>query len=119
MARWSWRHHLLDPQQLLPDFQRYVAYTWSYFAITLLNGEIIYFLNKIYFYVIGDRPVTMQPCDDRRDNKFVYDPTTSQIKIASDPTKCLDIKNEKNENGAILIEHKCHGKSNQKWTIIG
>ena len=59
----------------------------------------------------------MEPCDDRQNNKFVYDQRTRQIKIASDPTKCLDIFHNKNANGAKLTEYRCHNGSNQKWTI--
>ena len=76
----------------------------------------------ISIFCKGNYPalVTVEPCGSRQDNKWVFNNSTQQIELATDPSKCLDIFNMLGTSSRLdgsLIQNSCNGKSNQKWTM--
>lgn len=60
---------------------------------------------------------SVEPCDSRKDNKWVYDNYLQEIQIGSAKTtiSCLDVRCKKNSLGPALEVCKCDGNG-RKWT---
>lgn len=80
--------------------------------------EIFYFIGNV-----GDFPVlvTVEPCaGSKRYTKWVYISDDKQIKLATNPSKCLELITPGCGNKHALgnlMEYHCHRSSNQKWTL--
>ena len=75
------------------------------------------------FGILGDFPllVTVEPCAGaKRYTKWVYISEDEQIKLATNPSKCLELVKPGCWNKHALgnlVEYHCHRSLNQKWTL--
>lgn len=49
--------------------------------------------------------------------ELTYHAASGAIKLASDPTQCLDVQFAIKAPGAAVMFHPCHGQANQTWRV--
>lgn len=49
---------------------------------------------------------------------WFFDPVSDAIRLAADPSKCIDVKSSNTANGTPIQLHDCNGTAAQQWTIF-
>ena len=60
----------------------------------------------------------MAPCENINSNQKWKVRSNHTITNVDNPEHCLDILKENKENGAHLVEYRCHFGANQLWDIV-
>lgn len=61
--------------------------------------------------------IVLQPCDGTARQKWEYDPGTSQIKYAYDPSFCVNLAGNNQVNGAPLEMASCAVQDSMQWDL--